>query len=112
MATQCIDISENKRFSQASPIASFVFFPIFITLTAIMDADIIYFVSVIFTYLLTQLFFQYSARYIILSIRFLLRNGILSPSAPDVGYVYDEKTMPALKGILGKYDFDKDDGEY
>lgn len=100
MATRCIDISENKKVAQASPIAMFAFVGIFILLTALMKVGFIYFILVVLSYILCQLFFQFSPRFIFLSLKFILRNSYLTPSFEDEDYLNEEYRISNIKRVL------------
>ena len=100
MATRCIDISENRKITSMSPIAIFVFIPVFIILTALIEFGFTYFLLVFVSFVLIQIFFQYTPRYIFLTIRFLLTNAYLTPSFSDEKYVADEKKISSLNKVL------------
>lgn len=98
--TRCIDIAENKKLGTVSPIAMFVFVGIYVILTALMQFGIMYFIMVAISYILCQIFFQYSPRYIFMTIRFLATNSYLTPSFKDQDYVFDETQFNGIKRIL------------
>jgi hypothetical protein len=100
MATRCIDISENKRVAQTSPIAMFVFVGLFIALSAVIPFGFLYFILVFVAYILSQIFFQFSPRFIHLSIKFILRNSYLTPSFRDKNYLELENRIENIKKIL------------
>ena len=104
MATRCIDISENRKMSNMSPIAMFVFIPVYIILTALMEPGFTYVLVLFLTFVLIQIFFQYTPRYIFLTLRFLLTNSDLTPSFVDEEYVYDENSIKSLNKILEDYE--------
>lgn len=98
--TRCIDISENKKLGTVSPVAMFVFVGIYVVLTALMQFGIMYFICVVISYILCQIFFQYSPRYIFLTIKFLSTNSYLSPSFEDDNYFTDETQFEGVKKVL------------
>lgn len=100
MATRCIDISENRKLTTISPIAVFAFIGGFIVLTAIMEPGFTYVLAITVWYLLTQIFFQFSPRFVFMMIKFLLTNSKLSPSFEDRAYQRDHKSIQTLKRIL------------
>jgi hypothetical protein len=100
MATRCIDISENKKLGHTSPIAMAVFVALFVVISALVPAGIMFFILVSISFILTQIFFQYSPRFIFLSIKYLLRNPYLTPSFEDKEVVYDEGSIKNIKKIL------------
>lgn len=100
MATRCIDISENRKLGNVSPIAIFAFVGIYIVLTAFMEPGFTYILSLALSYILTQIFFQYTPRFIFLLLRFLITNHRLSPSFEDERYVHDHRKIKSLQKIL------------
>jgi len=100
MATRCIDISENRKLGQTSPVAMFVFIAIFILLTALMTVGILYLILVCLAYIFSQLFFQFSPRFIFLSLKFVLRNSYLTPSFSDELYLEKEERISGIRRIL------------
>lgn len=104
MATRCIDISENRKMGNMSPIAMFVFIPIYIILTAVMEPGFTYVLMLFLSFLVTQIFFQYTPRYIFLTLRFLLTNSDLTPSFKDKDYIHDERELKNLRTILVEKD--------
>jgi hypothetical protein len=101
---KCIDISENNKVSSVSPIAIFMWVGIFIILTAIMDAGVLYLICSFLSYVLCMIFFQYSPRFVFMSIKFLVINSYLSPSFVDDQYIVDEKRLKNVTKILQKDD--------
>lgn len=100
MATRCVDISENRRLGNVSPIAIFVFIGIFIVLTAFMDPGFTYILSLGVAYILTQIFFQFTPRFVYLLLKFLITNHRLSPSFKDEQYMTDHRKIKSLQRIL------------
>lgn len=100
MATRCIDISENRKLGTVSPLAIFAFVAIYILLTAIMEPGFTYVLMLAISYLLTQVFFQYTPRFIFLLLKFLTTNARLSPSFVDEKYLSDHKNIQSLQRIL------------
>lgn len=100
MATRCIDISENRRLGTVSPLAIFAFVAIYIVLTAIMEPGFTYVLCLALTYLLTQIFFQYTPRFIFLLLKFLTTNARLSPSFDDEKFLPDHRNIKNLQRIL------------
>lgn len=100
MPTKCIDISDNKRIQDSSPIAMFIFFIVYIFLTALMEVDIAYVLILVFSFVITQVLFQHTPRYTFLSLKFLMKNSKLTPSFEDKDYIHDEKSIKNLKNIL------------
>jgi len=98
--TRCIDISENKKIGTVSPIAMFVFVGCYIVLTALMDFGILYFICIMVSYILTQIFFQYTPRIVWLTIKFLTTNPYLTPTFEDEWYVADENQFKSIQRIL------------
>ncbi len=100
MATRCIDISENRRLGNVSPLAIFAFVAIYIILTAFMEPGFTYIIALLAAYLLTQLFFQFTPRFIFLMIKFLLTNHKLTPNFNDEKYVVNHAGIQNLQKIL------------
>lgn len=100
MSTRCIDISENRKFSTVSPLAMLVFVACFIVLTAVMKTGFAYFFALFVCYFLSNLFFQFTPRYIFLYMRYLSQHPVLSPSFTDKDYVADEASIKSLSNIL------------
>ena len=100
MATKCIDISENRRLGNVSPLAIFAFIAIYIVLTAFMDPGFTYVLLLAMSYLLTQIFFQFTPRFIFLLIKFLMTSHYLTPSFEDKEYVSNHKNIKNLQQIL------------
>lgn len=100
MATRCIDISENRRLGTVSPLAIFAFVGIYIVVTAFMEPGFTYILVLAVSYLLTQIFFQYTPRFIFLLLKFLVTNAKLSPSFEDTKYVYNHRKIKSLQRIL------------
>jgi hypothetical protein len=98
--TRCIDISDNRKLGTISPIAMFVFVGCYIGLTAFMDFGILYFICVMVAYILTQLFFQFTPRYVWLTLKFLSTNAYLTPSFTDDWYIVDETRFSNIQRIL------------
>lgn len=112
MATRCIDISENRKLGNVSPIAIFAFVGIYIVLTAFMEPGFTYILSLAVSYLLTQIFFQYTPRFIFLLLKYLVTNPRLTPNFNDEKYVCDHNKIKSLQKIIpmenssGKYGSD------
>jgi len=104
MATRCIDISENKKLGHTSPIAMAAFVGLFVIISALVPAGIMFFILISLSFILTQIFFQFSPRFIFLSIKFLLRNSYLTPSFEDEEFIFDETRVPSIKRILPDVD--------
>lgn len=100
MATRCIDISENKKLGHTSPIAMAAFVALFVIISALIPAGVMFFILISLSFILTQIFFQFSPRFIFLSIRFLLRNSYLTPSFFDNDYIYNEAKIKNIEKIL------------
>ena len=100
MATKCIDISENRKLTSVSPIAIMAWVFIFTILTALMKPGIMYFLMLIVSYIVTQILFQYTPRYVFLFLKFLFTNRYLTPSFEDKKYLADHKTNSHLQRIL------------
>lgn len=100
MATKCIDIAEDKKFGNVSPLAVFAFVAIYIVLTAFMEPGFTYVLLLLASYILTQIFFQFTPRFIFLYIRFLITASYLTPSFQDDMYVVDHKKIKPLQKIL------------
>lgn len=100
MATRCIDISENRKLGTVSPLAIFAFVGIYIILTAFMEPGFTYILLLAVSYILTQIFFQYTPRFIFLLLKFLLTNARLSPSFQDEKYIGDHNQIKSLQKIL------------
>lgn len=97
---RCIDISENKRINQPSPMAMLAFAGIFIVLTALMRPGVFYLICVILSYVLCQIFFYYKPRFVFLTTRFLFTNSYLTPSFDDPQYLYNSRLVPEIKKNL------------
>jgi hypothetical protein len=105
MATKVIDISENKKASSVSPIAVFVWVAFFILFTALVRNNLfLYIILNLVSWILTQIFFQFSPRFVFLSLRFLTTNSKLSPSFEDKGYLHDYSKIKSLSKIIEKDD--------
>ena len=102
MATRCIDISENRKLGTVSPLAMFAFIGIYIILTAFMEPGFTYILMLFLSYLLTQIFFQFTPRYIFLIMKFLFTNSRLTPSFEDEGYIHNEYEIKNLRKILAE----------
>lgn len=97
---KCIDVSDNKKLGAVSPVAMFAFAAIFIVLTAVMKAGFLYFILVFASYVLTQIFFQYTPRYVLLTLKFLVTNSYLTPSFEDFSYIADETKITGIANVL------------
>jgi hypothetical protein len=102
MAIKCIDISENRKLSSVSPIAIFLWVGIFIILTAIMDLGLLYVICVFLSFVLCVILFQYSPRFVFMTILYLKTHSYLTPSFEDDKYIIDEKRLLNLTKILKK----------
>ncbi len=100
MATKCIDISENRKLGNVSPLAIFAFIAIYIILTAFMEPGFTYVLLLALSYLLTQIFFQFTPRFIFLLIKFLMTAHYLTPSFEDKEYLVNHKNIKKLQTIL------------
>jgi hypothetical protein len=100
MATLCTDISENRKFNQASPIAMVVFIAIYIVMTALMKHNLWYFISLIIAFVLCQIFFYYKPRFVFLTAKFLFSNSYLTPSFEDELFLPDERLIEELDRLL------------
>jgi hypothetical protein len=100
MATRCTDISENRKLNQASPMAMVVFIAIYVVMTALMEKDFLYFVSLIFVYVLCQILFYYKPRFVFLTMRFLFTNSYLTPTFHDKQYLHDENLVEELTSVV------------
>ena len=98
--TKCIDISENRRLSSVSPIAIMAWVIVFTVLTAVMKPGIFYILINIFSYIVTNILFQYTPRYVKWFIVFLFTNRYLTPSFEDKKYLGDHRTNKHLQRIL------------
>jgi hypothetical protein len=102
MAIQCIDIADNKKLGSPSIVAIGAWVACFVTLTALMKTSFLYFICLAVSYLITQIFFQYTPRIVILSIIFLTKNHYLTPSFEDSEYIGDETQFKNIQRILPK----------
>lgn len=100
MATRCIDISENRKLGNVSPLAIFAFVGIYIVLTAFMEPGFTYVLSLAVAYILTQIFFQYTPRFIFLLLKFLITNHKLTPNFEDERYVHNHYNIKSMQKIL------------
>ena len=100
MATKCIDISENKKLGKVSPIAIMAWVFCFVVLTVVMKPGIIYILLLIVSYIVTQILFQYTPRYVLWVLKFLVTNSKLTPSFRDKKFLADHKTNQHLQRIL------------
>ena len=100
MATQCIDIASDKNLTNASPIAMYAFIICYIITNMFMQPDFLYVIVILIELVLCQVFFQFSPRMVFLTILFLFRNSLLSPSHQDDFYHAEEKDLKALKKVL------------
>jgi len=100
MAIRCIDIAENRKISNISPIAIFVFVGCFVVLTAVMNPGFTYLLSVILAFILTQIFFQYTPRFVFLYIKYLFTNSKMTPTINDEKYVVNHYKIKNLQKIL------------
>jgi hypothetical protein len=107
MATQCIDISADKNLTQSSPISMFAFIICFIITNLFMKPDFLYVIVVLVELILCQILFQFSVRMVYLTIIFLFRETLMSPTSTDVKYHPDENSLVAMKKILSKKKKDK-----
>lgn len=98
--TKCIDISENRKLSSVSPIAIIAWVMIFTVLTAIMQPGIMYFLMLIVSWIVTQILFQYTPRYVFWFLKFLFTNRYLTPSFEDKRFLADHKSNRHLQRIL------------
>lgn len=113
MATKVIDISENKKVSSVSPVAVFAWVACFVVLTALIrDNFFLYFILNFVAWILTQIFFQFSPRFVFLSLRFLSTNAKLSPSFKDKNYLQNTTSIKSLSKILDKSENDDYYGGY
>lgn len=90
MPTRCLDIKEDKRFSTTSPIAIGVWLALFLVINVVMPLGFMYFIVNIFVFILVHLFFQFEARLIFLSLKFLKVHSVLTPNFEDKTYLQDE----------------------
>ena len=100
MAMRCIDISENRKIGNISPIAIFAFVACFVVLTAVMNPGFTYLLSVILAFILTQIFFQYTPRFVFLYIKYLFTNSKLTPTFYDEKYMSNHFKIKNLQKIL------------
>ena len=100
MAIKCIDISENRKLGNISPLAIFAFVASFVVLTAIMEPGFGYILALAVAFLLTQIFFQYTPRFVFLYIKFLFTNAKLTPTLVDEKYVSDHYQIKSLNKVL------------
>jgi hypothetical protein len=98
--TRCVDVSDNKRLNQASPMAMAAFVPIYIILTAAMTLGVMYLICVLVSFVFCQLFFYYKPRYVFLTMRFLFTNSYLTPSFHDELHIRDERQIDELRNVL------------
>lgn len=99
---KCIDISENKRITAVSPVAIFVWVAIFIALSAVMTVGLMYLICCFISYVFCIILFQYSPRFVFMSVRFLVTHAYLTPSFKDDQYITDETRMKNITKILKK----------
>lgn len=90
MPTKCLDIKEDRRFTTTSPIAIGVWLVLFLIINVVMPLGFMYFIVNIFVFILVHLFFQFEARLIFLSLKFLKVHPILSPNFEDKSFLQDE----------------------
>jgi hypothetical protein len=102
MARKCIDIAENRKITSVSPIAMFMWVGIYVILSAIMDFGLLYLICVFLSYVLCIILFQYSPRFVFMSIRYLGTNSYLTPSFEDEQYIVDEERIKNITTILRK----------
>lgn len=100
MAIDCIDISENKKIGTVSPLAIMAFVCIYVVLTAFMEPGFTYVLLLLVSYILTNLFFQFTPRFIFLYLKFLFTASYLTPTFKDENYISDHKKINSLKPLL------------
>lgn len=98
--TKCIDISENRKLSSVSPIAIIAWVMIFTVLTALMQPGIMYFLMLIVSWIITQILFQYTPRYVFWFLKFLFTNRYLTPSFDDKMFLADHRSNVHLQRII------------
>lgn len=104
MATHVIDLSSDKNIQNASPISMMAFMFTFVLINMFMDVSLLYFIAVAISFILCQVFFQFTPRMVFLSIKFYLTQTDLSPTLPDTDYYADEYALENLQKVLIKKD--------
>ena len=100
MATHVIDLSSDKNITNASPISMMVFMFAFVIINMFMEVSLLYFIAVALTFIMCQIFFQFTPRMVFLSIKFYFTQSDLSPTMPDKEYYADEYAIENLKRVL------------
>ena len=101
MATRFIDISDNKKLASSSPIAMGVFLLLFIVISLLIRSIVSQILLWMLSFIFAQLFFQYSKRFILLTLKFVLNDKqVMSPCFEDENYVPNEKLIPSIQKIL------------
>lgn len=100
MATRCVDISENKKLAQESPVAMVITVVCFIIETALMKPGIVYLICILLTYAICHILFFYSPRFVFLTFKFLFSNSYLTPTFEDYDYLPNEYDVPELAKLL------------
>lgn len=87
MPTICLDIKEDKRFSTTSPISMGVWFVCYLIINVLVPLGVLYFVLSLLSFALVHMFFQFEARLVFLSLRFLKSQKVLTPHFKDKAYI-------------------------
>ena len=104
MATQCIDVKEDKRFSTTSPIAVGVWLLFFLIINVLVEFGLMYFIVNVIVAVFTHLFFQFEARHIYLSYLFLTKHPRLTPNFEDKRYIQDETKFVNVARVTSEKD--------
>lgn len=102
MATRCVNLNDDKRITQVSPIAIFVFVGCLVIESALMDFGILYLIVLAISYFVCHALFYYSPRFIFLSVKFYLKYALLSPTLEDNDYLFEERNILNLQPILAR----------
>lgn len=89
MPTQCLDIQADKRFSTTSPISMGVWFVVFLIINVLVPLGVLYFILSLLSFALVHMFFQFEARLVFLSLRFLKTQVTLTSHFKDRAYMSD-----------------------
>ena len=100
--TKCIDVSENRDLQAVSPVAMGVFVVIFFFINLLIKFGILYIICVIIAYALTQMFFQYTPRVVMATLKYITRSSHLSPSFDDIEYDSYLERYPEIVKVLKK----------
>lgn len=104
MATKCIDISDNKRLGTTSPISVFAFIAMFIIIVALTEPSLMQVILILLALVISQVFFQYKPRFIFLTIRYIFKNGYLTPTCEDKHFYLDDLSIKSVREALSDYE--------